>query len=424
MGSILSIDPYLLLRWLALGGLLLLYGFFATAETALFALNPLDRLRLREKRPQRGALVESLLQQSQRLLITLIVGVEFITILASVLATSLALRLWGDTGKWLALLVMSPTLLLLGEVIPKSVALTYPARLAPLVAPWIRGAMLLFAPLRILLLQISRGILATLGFRPDLPVPAVQQEDFVRMVEESHIIGVLATQERNFIQNLLDFGEIRIGQIMVPRPDIFSLPISMPVDQIVQAIKRSRFSRVPVYEDRPGNTLGILHAKDLLDVCTKKTCDVTVLRNVLRTPYYVPENKQAFDLMTELQSRRVRMALVVDEYGTLVGLVTMEDILEELFGEIAQEFAIEEKPWEPLGPGVWRVKATVTPMDLNEALGLALPTVEFDTIGGMVFNLFGELPREGDRVSYDHLIFKVLKMKGTRILELEVKTTS
>jgi putative hemolysin len=217
-------------------------------------------------------------------LITLVVGVEIVTILASVLATSLALSMWGDRGKWMALLVMSPTLLLLGEIIPKSVALTYPTHLAPWLAPLVRVALTVFAPVRIVLLQISRGILATLGFRPDLQVPTVHQEDFVRMVEESHRGGMIAALERDFIQNLLDFGEIRVSQIMVPRPDMFTLPIDLPFPEMIQAIKRSRFSRVPIYEETHDHVLGVLHAKDILDraIATLQKN----FRQLLRPAYY------------------------------------------------------------------------------------------------------------------------------------------
>ncbi len=413
--------PYLhLWRWFALGGLLCLYGFFSLAETSFFALSPLDRLRLKQQRPRRGQQVEDLLGQSQLLLITLVVGVEIVTILATILGTSLALNLWGARGQWLALAVLSPALLLLGEIIPKSLALTYPARLAPLAAPVVSLAVRLLAPLRLILLQLSRGILVTLGFRPDLQLPALQQEDFVHLVEESHQVGVIAALERDFIQNVLHFGEVRVGQIMVPRPDIFCLPIDLPLPRLIEAVKRSRFSRVPIYQDQPGNVLGIIHAKELLNLCSWETCNGGKIRGLLRQPFYVPESKRAFDLLTELQNRRTRMALVVDEYGVLVGLVTVEDLLEELCGEIPQEFTVEEKPLEELSPGRWRVKASLPLQDFNEALGTALPAHEFDTLGGLVLDRFGELPREGDLLTIAGLTFKVLKKKGTRLLELEV----
>jgi putative hemolysin len=419
-------NPYLI-RWLALAGLLILYIIFAAAETSLFALSPLDRLRLKEKHPARGGLVESLLKQPQRLLITLVVVVEIVTILAAVLATSLALSLWGDRGKWIALIIMSPTLLLLGEIIPKSIALTYPMALASRLAPMVRVALIVFAPVRVVLLQISRGILATLGFRPDLQVPAVHQEDFVRMLEESHRGGMIAALERDFIQNLLDFGEVRVSQIMVPRPDMFTLPVELPFPEMIQAIKRSRFSRVPIYEETRDHVLGVLHAKDILELCHQAPCQGELPRHLLRPAYYVPENKRAFDLLNELQAQHRRLALVVDEYGALVGLVTVEDLLEDLCGEIPQEFTEEEEALEAVSPGVWRVRGHVSLADFNEALGLKLPAAEFDTIGGLVLNLFGSLPREGRTIAYDaddangKLTFRVLRMKGNRILDVEVR---
>jgi putative hemolysin len=409
------------LRWLALGVLVIICAVMATMETSLFALSPLDRLRLKERNRPRGELVESLLARPRRLLVSVLIGVETVSILFSVLATSLALTLWGHRGEWLVLLVMAPTYQFLGEIIPKSLALAYPGRLAGWVAPLVGPMILVLTPFRVVFLQISRGILAMLGFRPELPVPKVQQEDFVRMVEDSHRRGVIEAMERDFIQNLLSFGELRVGQIMVPRPDMFTLPIDLPVEEIIREIKRSRFSRVPVYEEDPDNILGLLHAKDMLDVCHQKPCDESLVRNILRPPHYVPENKKAFDLLGELQSQHLRLALVVDEYGALVGLVSVEDLLEELCGEIPQEFQVEEELVREVAAGVWRVKAAVSVADFNEALGVKLPAQEFDTLGGFVLNLFGTLPKEGRTMAWESLTFRVLRMKGTRILEIEVR---
>ena len=190
-----------------------------------------------------------------------------------------------------------------------------------------------------------------MGFRPELPVPKVQQEDFVRMVEDSHRRGVIADMERDFIQNLLSFGELRVGQIMVPRPDMFTLPIDVPLAEMIGAIKRSRFARVPVFEEDPDNILGILHAKDLLDSCREALRRRRPPEYFAARLFYVPENKKAFDLLGELQSRHLRLALVVDEYGALVGLVSVEDLLEELCGEIPQEFKVEEELLQGSGPG-------------------------------------------------------------------------
>jgi len=408
-------------RWLALLGLAIVCGFFAATETSLFALTPLERLRLTEKRRARGELVEAILSRPRRLLITVLMGLETVNIIASVLATSLCLSLWGPNGKWLALGVIAPLFLLLGELIPKSLAMAYPSRFAGVLSPLVRPAIFVLTPLRVVLLQLSRGILAVLGFRTDLPVPALHQEDFVRMVEESHQSGMIAALERDFIQNLMSFGELRVGQIMAPRPDIFSLPIDLPPQQLLQAIKRSRFSRIPIYQDSPDNILGVLHTKDLLHLRPGQDWDAAFLSSLLRPPFYVPERKKAFDLLSELQGRHLRLALVVDEYGTLVGLISLEDLLEELCGEIPQEFKVEEKPWTEEAPGLYRLQANLPLADFNEALGLSIPTGEVDTIGGLVLNLFGELPREGDSVSFEGLTFQVLRMKGMRILDLRVR---
>ncbi len=413
-------NPYLS-RYVAMGCLLVLVAFFALSETSLFALNPLDRLRLKEKHPARGALVETLLGRPRRLLVTVLVGVETSSIIFSVLATSLALSLYGPRAEWLVLLVVVPTFQFLGEILPKTLALAFSQRVAGWLGPLIRPVIFIMSPLRVVVLQISRGILVALGFRPDLPVPAMHQEDFVRMVEESHRRGVIAEMERDFIQNLLNFGELRVGQIMVPRPDMFTLPLDLPFHEMVQAIKRSRFSRVPIYEETHDHILGVLHAKDILELCHKHPCDAELPRQLLRPVYYVPENKRAFDLLTELQTQHQRLALVVDEYGTLVGLVSVEDLLEEFCGEIPQEFKVEEEPLAEVSPGVWRVKGTMSLVDFNDKVGLRLPGAEFDTLGGLVLNLFGSLPREGSVIAYDHLTFRVLRMKGTRILEVEVR---
>ena len=419
MDSILS-NPFLP-RYLALGALVFVVAFFAMSETSLFSLNPLDRLRLKEKHPRRGELVETLLARPRRLLVTVLIGVETSSILFSVLATSLVLSVWGPRGEWLVLLVVVPTFQFLGEIIPKSLALAYSGRLAGVMAPLIRPVIFILSPFRVVFLQISRGILVALGFRPDLPVPAMHQEDFVRMVEDSHRRGLIASMERDFIQNLLNFGELRVGQIMVPRPDMFTLPLDLPFPEMIQAIKRSRFSRVPIYEETHDHVPGVLHAKDILELCHQSACQGELPRHLLRPAYFVPENKRAFDLLNELQAEHQRLALVVDEYGTLVGLVTVEDLLEELCGEIPQEFTAEEEAIEAVAPGTWRVKGTTSLVDFNEALGLRLPVDEFDTIGGLVLNLFGSLPREGRVIAYDHLSFRVLRLKGARILEVEVR---
>lgn len=408
------------LWWKAAALIILLgfYSFFAVSETSLFSLSLLARLKLKSRRPRIGALVEKLLSRPQRLLSTIIIGNEVAVILATVLVTSLALSLWESRGQWLAMAVMVPALLLLGEIIPKSLALSSPETWAQRVAPLLALLLPVFSPVRYLLVTLNKGLLRLFRFALPPEEQLLKEDDFLRLVEDSHREGLIAPLERDLILNLFSLSETTVSQIMVPRPDIFLLPLKMPLPDMIKAIQQARFSRVPIYRRDPEDIVGILHAKDLLNLGPDLSGDHGLVKKLLRPPYYVPENKRAFDLLGELQGRQIRLALVVDEYGSLSGLVSVEDILEELFGEFRQEFQASGPLLEPLAAGVYLVNSRLPLTELNRTLNLNLPSEEFDTVGGLVFNLFGELPHEGDRVEYQGLKFEILRMKGTRILEL------
>ena len=410
-------DYQLWWKWAALFLLLCCYAFFASAETSLFSLSPLARLKLKSKHPKAGARLDQLLIRPQRLLTSLIIGNEGAVIISTILATSISLSLWGDRGKWMAMGILAPALLLFGEIIPKSLALRYPEWWACKITPPLSMVMPLLTPFRIVLVSVSRAILSFLGITSKPNTHLVREDDFIQMVEDSHKGGLIAPIEKELIVNLMSLGETTVGQIMVPRADIFMLPLEMDFEDLIKAIKQGNFSRVPIYAKHPEDIVGVLHAKDLLSLSADEIREQDI-KKLLRQPHYVPENKKAFDLLGELQTRKVRLALVVDEYGILTGLVTVEDILEELFGEFEEESETSDRLLEQLAPGVYLVKSWITLDELNENLGLALPREEFDTLGGFVFNLFGELPHEGDSIVYDKLKFDIVHMKGTRILEM------
>ena len=412
------LDAYIWWKWAALLVLLGCYGFFASAETSLFSLSPLARLKLKNKHPQSGSRVDKLLARPQRLLTSIIIGNEGAVIISTILATSISLSLWGNRGKWMAMGVMAPALLLFGEIIPKSLALRYPERWACLIAPPLSAVMPLLTPFRVVLLSVSRAVLTFLGVKSKPRTHLVREDDFIRMVEDSHKGGLIAPIEKELIVNLMNLGETTMGQIMVPRADIFMLPLDMSLENLIKALKQGHFSRVPIYGKDPEDIVGILHAKDLLTFSPDESGEQASLMKLLRQPYYVPETKRAFDLLEELQARKIRLALIVDEYGSLTGLVSVEDILVELFGEFEEEFEESDRLLEQMAPGVYLVKSWIPLEELNESLGLSLPLDEFETLGGLVFNLFGELPHEGDSISYDNIKFDIVHMKGTRILEM------
>jgi putative hemolysin len=412
------LDYQLWWKWAALVVLLGCYGFFASAETSLFSLSPLARLKLKNKHPQAGARIDHLLSRPQRLLTSLIIGNEGAVIISTILATSISLSLWGKQGKWVAMGIMAPALLLFGEIIPKSLALRHPEGWARIIAPPLAAVLPLLTPFRVVLLSISRFLMSLMGIQPKPKTHLVREDDFIRMVEDSHKGGLIAPIEKELIVNLMSLGDTTVGQVMVPRADMFFPPLEMRIEDLIKAVKQAHFSRVPIYGKDQEDILGILHAKDLLNLSSEAPCEHACLKKLLRPAYYVPESKRAFDLLEELQGRKIRLALVVDEYGSMTGLVTVEDILAELFGEFEEEYAETGRLLEQMAPGVYLVKSWISLDELNETLGLALPVDEFDTLGGFVFNLFGELPHEGDSISYNGLKFDIVHMKGTRILEM------
>jgi magnesium and cobalt exporter, CNNM family len=412
------LDYHLWWKWAALLALLGCYGFFAAAETSLFSLSPLARLKLKSKHPQSGAKIDKLLARPQRLLTSIIIGNEGAVIISTILATSISLSIWGNHGKWMAMGVMAPALLLFGEIIPKSLALRYPEWWACFIAAPLSAVMPLLTPFRVVLLSVSRAVMTFLGVKAKPRTHLVREDDFIRMVEDSHKGGLIAPIEKELIVNLMNLGETTVGQIMVPKADIFLLPLDMSLENLIKAVKQGHFSRVPIYGTDPEDIVGILHAKDLLTFSADESGEPASLRDLLRPPYYVPETKRAFDLLEELQARKIRLALIVDEYGSLTGLVSVEDILVELFGEFEEEFEEADHLMEKLAPGVYLVKSWIPLEELNETLGSSLPREEFDTLGGFVFNLFGELPHEGDSIRYEKIKFDIVQMKGTRILEM------
>ena len=398
--------------------LLCFYGFFASAETSLFSLSPLARLKLKNKHPQAGNSIDKLLARPQRLLTSIIIGNEGSVTISTILATSISLSIWGDGGEWMALGVMAPTILLFGEIIPKTLALRYPEWWACIIAAPLSMIMPLLTPFRVVLLSVSRAIMKFMGVEAKPKTHLVREDDFIRMVEDSHKGGLIAPIEKELIVNLMNLGETTVAQIMVPRADIFMLPMDMSFENLIKALKKGNFSRVPIYGADPEEIAGILHAKDLLTFSPDEPNEPASLEKLLRQPYYVPENKRAFELLEELQARKIRLALVVDEYGSLTGLVSLEDILVELFGEFEEEFEEPDRLMEQLAPGVYLVKSWIPLDELNKSLGLSLPVEDFDTLGGFVFNLFGELPHEGDSINYENIKFDIVHMKGTRILQL------
>ncbi len=427
----MPVELYLKISFLFL--LLLLSGFFSGSETSLFSLARIERYRpRRENETLAFRWVRELLQRPRRLLITLLIGNECVNIILAALSASLtrdAFSAWvrplpQNVVLWqilAATALIYPLILVLGEVLPKTLALRHPQGFVRFAAIPLYLFSRVVSPFRFLLWHLSNGIVRLVfGKRPGSD-PAITEKEFRDLVDLSREGGALWASEHRFIHNIFDFGETRVSELMTPRTDMVCLQTGQPFPEVMEAIEKHHFSRIPVYEKDKDDIVGILYSKDLLNhVLKPDRTETWTLGDFSRNPYFIPQTKKATDLFREFRSNRIHMAIVVDEYGGVAGLVTMEDLLEDLFGEILDEYDPEEPRVRKVDKHTIIIPARMSIEDFNHRFRASLPEEEYDTMGGMVFDLFGKLPTTGSKVSYMHYTFTVEKMVGTRIQELRI----
>lgn len=412
-----ALESPLLVRFLLIGILLICAAFFSGSEVALFSLSTAQVERLKERGGILGRLVSAMLQRPTNLILTFLMGTEIVNVALAVTATSLALMLYGHGGEYIAIVSTTIILLLFGEVTPRSLAVRYPERISRIVAWPLQAFAYLITPLR---WGLRKLVDVVMGEQTERPISLITADQLKTLVKISEDEGVIDQDERNLIRRVFEFGGHRVSQIMTPRTDIFALEVSEALTTALPKIKENRFSRIPVYDGTIDQIIGILYAKDLLPYSRHPELEVR-LRDLLHPVFFVPESKRTDELLREFQRNKVHMAIVVDEYGGVSGLVTMEDALEELVGDIVDEFDTEEILCRQIDPQTYLVSARLPLDEFNEKLKVSIPREDADTIGGHVFHLFGKLPKRGESVSAHGLTFTIEHIRGTRILEVRVR---
>jgi putative hemolysin len=416
------LDVYTVIRLAAIGLLLVCSAAFSGSETALFSLSRLQLLALKEERHPKCKSIRGLLDRPRRLLISLIMGNEFSNVVASTIATSTAVTAYGEGGKWLAFLIMTASVLLFGDLIPRSIALANPVRFSALVSEPLGLFVRAVTPLRKLVRIITDGILRIIPADTTAGQPFFMESDFLQLVEKGHEEGVVEEMERDLIRRVMAFGDTGVNEIMTPRMDMFTVPIDIGVGDLVESIKTHHFSRIPVYDAEPDNIVGIFHAKDILTIDpSEEAWNKKRFTSLLRSPCFVPVSKKVDVLFKEFQTKRIHVAIVVDEYGGISGLVTMEDLLEELFGEIYDEFDKTEVKYKRLDGSSLLISPRLSIEEFNALMNSDIPSDELATMGGFVFSLFGRIPSEREKTYYQNLLFIPTKVRGTRILEIRVE---
>lgn len=385
--------------------LLMLSAFFSSAETALTTVN---RLRVRawvDEGDKRAIILSKVIDDPGKLLSAILIGNNIVNISASSIATLLATKFWGSAGAGIATGVITLLVLIFGEITPKTMASLKAEQIALNYAKIIYLLMTVLTPLIFVLDILSGGILRLFGIDPNHRDDSVTEEDLRTIVEAGHEDGVLEPEEHKMINNVFDFSEHQAKDIMIPRIDMCFLSLDATYEEFIKIYREDKFTRIPVYEETRDNVIGILNVKDL--ILYDKTQEFHV-RDFLREAYYTYEFKNTSELMVEMRKNSISLAIVLDEYGATAGLVTLEDLLEEIVGDIRDEFdESEAEEVQQLGEREYLVEGYCKLEDLNDMIGLGIESEDYDSIGGIVIEALQHLPMEGEEVTLEN---------GTRLI--------
>ncbi|MFW6122628.1 MAG: hemolysin family protein [Thermodesulfobacteriota bacterium] len=396
--------------------LLLLEGFFAASEISLISAN-YRRLKHRAEEGHRGARWALwLLERPERMLATCLVGANLAEISNTILVSALLIQWFGAWGEIGAMLLMPPLILILAEITPKSIGRQYPTRMAQGLAPVLWVVSWLIYPITLIFATLSRAALWLTGARKTSQMPFITREDLSLVVKKSGPEVDLESTERQIINRILYFSLRTVKEVMVPLVRVAAVSDTSTVTQALAEFRATRFSRLPVYHLRIDNLVGVLHDFDLLGEGTSHRS----IKPFVRPVHFVPELKKVDQLLPEMQRLGIHMSVVVDEYGGTVGIVTIEDLLEEIVGEIADEFDQAVTPYRKLGEDHYLINARMKVESLNEALNLELPPGDYETLAGFIISQLGDLPRAGEQLRWRNVRFVVRSAEARSIREVEL----
>jgi len=415
------------LELLGVAALILLNAFFVAAEYALVTARRTKIQELADEGSRRARVVQRIVSDPPRFIAAMQLGVTLTSLaigalgeqalahaLDPVVATALAVVI--------AFLIITYLHVVIGELVPKGAALRYSERTALAVSAPVQGFFVLFHPLIWILQRSSEAILRALGLEPPGDEHEVLSEAELRMLlgrATEH--GEIEREEQEMLYKVFDFADKEVADVMVPRPEVVALSIDMPPEQALQAVIESPYTRYPVYRETLDDIVGVLHVRDLFSALNEQGFANVRIEEMLRDAYIVPETKDLAALLGDFRRESFHMAVVVDEYGTMAGIVTLEDLLEEIVGEIEDEFDLPDESFEQVDERTIRIGGTFPIDDFNEKFQVELPIEDYHSVAGFVFGLLGRAAGEGDEVDYNGLRFRVLEVEGSRIERLEVQ---
>lgn len=398
-------------------------AFFSSSETAFFSLNPVQLEQMRRDDNSKLDLIKHMLSEPRRLIVTILIGNEFVNVAASVISASIVITLLGADNKYFNLLIMVPILLLVGEITPKTLALRHNVAFATAQSQPITLFAKLISPIRWMVRIVADGI-TTLIVGKERARGSIVTEDLLRtLAHEAEQEGVVDYHEARFIDQIFEFSRKTVADVMTPRSAMFCLPVETPPEEIVRALVKSRHSRVPLYQGHRDTIVGVLYTRDLLKpVAQEMLTEPDAIEKLLREPLLIPEVKPTAELFETFRRRNLTFALTVDEYGGVTGLVTMKDLLEHIFGEIRSlSDAARLQGIEDLEDGRYAIDGELTVEDFNREMHVHLSGWHAHTVAGLVLNSYGELPPAGAIIDLDELRFLVDAVDHNRIRRLIVE---
>ncbi len=396
--------------------LLALSAFFSSAETAFTTCNKIYMRTLAQENDPRAVKVLKVTENSGKMLSAILIGNNVVNLSASSLATSLAIRVFGSVAAGIATGILTLLILIFGEISPKTIATLRADKLALRFCHIIWALMTVLTPVIFVVSRLSQLFLRLVGVRPGEEVRAMTEEELRTIVDVGQESGVIEDKERDMIHNLFDFGDDRAKEVMIPRIDMCFIDVNSTYEEMLAIYRESYFSRLPVYEETTDNVIGILNMKDVL--AYEGDREHFSIRALMREPFFTYEYKNTYELFMEMKSNAVNLAIVLDEYGVTAGLITMEDLLEEIVGEIRDEYDLDEKAeYEVITEGKeYRVSGSMNLEDFCDLVGVHYESEDSDTLGGFLLELLEHFPEVGECYeTAEGVRFQILSMDKKRI---------
>ena len=396
--------------------LILLIGlsaFFSSAETALTTVNKIRIRNLAEAGDKSAVTLTKVLEDQGKMLSAILVGNNVVNLTASSMSTTLAMNIWSNKAVGIATGVLTLVILVFGEISPKTISTLYSEKISLKYAKIIYLFMTVMTPVIYAVNVLSSGFLRLVHVDPNRKQEAITEDELRTIVEVSHEEGVIESEEKKIINNVFDFGDSVAKDIMVPRIDMAMVEVGATYDELIDIFREEKYTRMPVYEETTDNVIGIINMKDVLLIDRNEEFHV---RDLLREPLYTYEYKNTAELMVEKRQTSNNMIIVLDEYGATAGMITLEDLLEEIVGEIRDEYdEDEEQELVEVGPGEYVVEGSMKLDDLNDLLDLELESEDYDSIGGLIIGQLDRLPEEGESVVCDGIRLVVDRLDKNRI---------